>query len=103
MGRPSWGRHGFTFQGALFTSPSRNNEASYSKISSKRWCQAYFWSYLRKPEVFSKFSLKTLSEMLSLTPNMLKGKPLQPWTLFMLRRDKDERSTDLVDKTILHF
>merc|ERR1712176_1507368 len=27
----------------------------------------------KKPEVFSKFSLKTLSEMLSLTPNMLKG------------------------------
>merc|ERR1712078_910620 len=30
----------------------------------------------KKPEVSSKFSLKTLSEMLSLTPNMLKGKPL---------------------------
>merc|ERR1712098_337686 len=37
--------------------------------------------FTKKPEVFSKFSLKTLSEMLSLTPNMLKGKPLQPWTL----------------------
>merc|ERR1712002_1234404 len=59
--------------------------------------------FTKKPEVFSKFSLKTLSEMLSLTPNMLKGKPLQPWTLFMLCRDKDERSTDLVDKSILHF
>merc|ERR1712060_58282 len=36
--------------------------------------------FTKKPEVSSKFSLKTLSEMLSLTPNMLKGKPLQPRT-----------------------
>jgi len=28
----------------------------------------------------------------------IQGKPLQPWTLFMLRWDKDERSTDLAQQ-----
>ena len=32
-----------------------------------------------------------------------KRKTVTAMDVFMLRRDKDERSTDLVDKTILHF
>merc|ERR1711890_164682 len=45
-----------------------------------------------------KVFLEMSSGMLSHTPNMPRGKLLPQWTLFILSKDKDVLSTDLVDK-----
>ena len=60
-------------------------------------------SSMKKPEVFSRFSLKMSFVMPSPTPSTPRGRLSPPWMLSMLWNDKARPSTDLEVKHFLFF